>query len=414
MGSSFSGQLNHSKVESEPIRLIDFEDFKALGEYPRFPEKDKIAYDVTTLDLSDAFVIFISHVWLRSRPSLEGFKDFPRPDTVDNMQYKLCVAGVENLLLSNEISLKRCYLWIDYGCLNQGETDLLVEYMNKGKSRPMGVIDQRMGQIMHYCDCVLTPDNDLAEIVATNSFNDMERIANMGHSGYLNRGWCRLEMFHATFIPLSIISQRKRKFFSRAVGHAFDISRRPHFVIGATEIESNKAPLIVPAMKHASLSDYDPTKGYFTFNSDRKVVRTLLNQLIYHYVKPLKLGYFGSTDENGLRHGHGRYVFSSGAEYEGGYLNGQKNGYGRFVMASGDVVSVCLPSHINCCLTHYTVRFWESMKVDIRMTVVKVMGCSNSQMGIVMKVHGMMVSQMDKVEWSMHQEIRMRVTSRIT
>jgi hypothetical protein len=348
MGSGSSNPFIKEPEEVQPIRLIDFDDFKLMGQYPRFPEDKKYVQDVSTLDLSDAFVIFVSHLWLRSRPSMENYKQYPRPDTEDNKQYKLCVAGVENLLVSNKIALKKCFLWIDYGCVDQGDLEVLAEKDHTNKVDHIKAVDPRMGQIMHHCDCMLTPDTDLAELVRTNSLWDREKVAHAGHGGYLNRGWCILEMFYATFIPLSRASQAKQKHVSRAVEHAFDLKKRPHFVFGEKEMVHDKAPLIVPVMRRSAMQTRDPVKGYFTHEEDVKVVKILMKELAYHYMKPVKLGYQGNTDAEGLRHGHGRYEFPSGAVYEGGYQHGLKHGFGRFEMASGDVVSGVLCAV--CCL----------------------------------------------------------------
>lgn len=320
----------------EPIYFIDFEDFKEKGAYPKLPSDKNLARDVSTLDLTDAFVIFVSHLWLCSRPSMDGYKDYPRPDTKDNEQYQLCVTGIERLLLSNKIALKKCYLWIDYGCVEQRDTEMTTD--NTQKVDRLKEIDRRLGQIMHYCDCMFTPDTGLAVLTRTNCLNNRKQVENAGHSGYLNRGWCRLEMLYNSFIPLSKVSQLKQKYVKRAVDHAFDIKRRPHFVFGANELAEGKSPLIVPAQQRSSLTTQNPAQGYFTHDEDIKVVKVLVHELAYHYMKPVKLGYQGSTDDKGLRHGHGRYVFRSGGVYEGGYQNGLKHGFGRFEMASGDVV----------------------------------------------------------------------------
>ena len=347
MGSGSSNPFNKEPVEVDPIRVIDFEDFKEMGSYPRLPDNKKFAHDVSTLDLSDAFVIFVSHVWLRSRPSMDGYKEYPRPDTDDDEQYKLCVAGVESLLLSNKISLKKCYLWIDYSCLDQRDT------APKGIEETKKIyrckeLDRRVGQIMHYCDCMFTPDTSLAELTRTNSLNNRKKIESLGHSGYLNRGWCRLEMFYASFIPLSKVTQRKQNFVSRAVEHAFDLKRRPHFVFGAEEMTQGKAPVLVPARQRVSIRTQDPVKGYFTHEEDLQMVKMLMNELAYHHMKPVKLGYQGGRDAEGLRHGQGKYVFPSGGVYEGGYQNGLKHGFGRFEMACGDVVSGGLTLLCSC------------------------------------------------------------------
>jgi hypothetical protein len=46
------------------------------------------------------------------RLSVFGYKESPRPNTVNNEQYQLCVAGDKSLLLFNKVALKVCYMWI--------------------------------------------------------------------------------------------------------------------------------------------------------------------------------------------------------------------------------------------------------------------------------------------------------------
>lgn len=341
MGSGSSSPFNKSHAEIQPIRFIDFDDFKLVGEYPKLPECKDIARDVSTLDLSNSFVIYVSHAWLRSRPDLENYKDSPLPDTQDNEQYKICVAGVERLLLSNKVTLKKCYLWLDYSCLDQrGPKVMSNRAEGVYKVDPLFEMDGHMGQLMHYCDCMFTPDSGLAEVVRTSSLHVPQRVELTGNGGYLNRGWCRLEMFFSSFISLSEVSLQKKDSVSRALAHAFDLKRRPHFVFGAHEMAHEKAPLVVPAMRisMAKTQILDPRRGSYTRPGDINVVKRLMRDLANHHMKPVKFGYHGNTDPKGLRHGHGRYVFPSGGVYEGGYLHGLKHGFGRFEMASGDVV----------------------------------------------------------------------------
>lgn len=324
MGTAISIPLVARAPELQPIRFIDFQDFCQLGRFPRFPEDERVAQEASSLELSDAFVIYISHMWLRSRPTMKGYKKHPRPDTEENDQYNLCVAGIKSLLLSNKIKLANCYLWIDFGCLDQGEPEFMPD------------TDSQLGHIMYLCDCMFTPDSELPEIAKLNCLDDMEKVKSMGHAAYLNRGWCRLEMFYSSFIPLSKTSLKKKSQVSRAVEHALDACRRPHFAYGAIEMTKKAAPVVVPFMRYSYLSVLDPVKGFFTNEEDLSVVKTLVKQLAYHFMKPLKLGYEGSTNNKGARDGHGRFVFSSGAVYEGGYLNGVKHGFGRFDLANGD------------------------------------------------------------------------------
>lgn len=54
------------------IRLINFEDFKALSSFPRFPEQEALCVSLDAIDRDNSYIIFISHCWLRGWPGAEG------------------------------------------------------------------------------------------------------------------------------------------------------------------------------------------------------------------------------------------------------------------------------------------------------------------------------------------------------
>ena len=55
-----------------PIRLIDFNDFKGLGEFPRFPDNRNVCVNKDSIDRETSLVVFISHCWLRGWSGAEG------------------------------------------------------------------------------------------------------------------------------------------------------------------------------------------------------------------------------------------------------------------------------------------------------------------------------------------------------
>lgn len=350
MGVGSSVFLNRPPAETQPICFIDFNDFKEVGQYPRYRDH-KIAKEVSTLDLTDAFVVYVSHMWMRSGPKMQNFKEYPRPDTEDNEQYKLCVAGIDSLIQSNQARLKKCFVWIDTGCLQHRDPALVNDLKASKKINRLDEIDRQVGQIMSLCDCMLTPDTGLADFISENDGTSPSARAPPSREGYLSRGWCIAEMQFAADIPLTRASHNKAPHMSRVIQFAYERKRRPHFVFGARERAHDKPPLIAPP----SLIRQDLSKGVFTHKTDARVVFSLVEELCYHYKKKPQLGYHGNYDDNGLRQGHGRYVFPSGGVYEGGYLNDLKHGFGRFDLASGDVVS-CM--HTYCTFVAYFIPFY--------------------------------------------------------
>ena len=78
------------------IRVIDFEDFKRVGEIPRFSHNQNpqdtclppIVQDFSTIDFTDCLNIFVSHCWLRGHDQAPGWSGRSHPDDVGNSKYK--------------------------------------------------------------------------------------------------------------------------------------------------------------------------------------------------------------------------------------------------------------------------------------------------------------------------------------
>ena len=84
-----------SKELLPPIRLIAFQLFKEIGDFPRYPENKNIYEGLNTIDRSINLIVFISHCWLRGWSGAEGWDGKPHPDNANGDKYRLCVEGIE-------------------------------------------------------------------------------------------------------------------------------------------------------------------------------------------------------------------------------------------------------------------------------------------------------------------------------
>ena len=60
---------------------------------------------------------------------------------------------------------------------------------------------------------------------------------NVGDSAYVNRSWCRMEMFYAANIPIQTekaFEERLEK-FDAGLKYALQVGRRPHLLYGTRE-----------------------------------------------------------------------------------------------------------------------------------------------------------------------------------
>lgn len=217
------------------VHFIDYEVFKSHGSYPCFTEpvtasthhEDKLRFRFTTpadeINFENAYVIFISHTWFKRNekgetdplhsgshsnssglnihiPLREEPKDVhvnTHPDTLHHEQYKLCVSGLHKLVASQLSNFDKIYLWMDYCCL-----DLRPAHIETTLSK------LSLSTILSCCDCVFTPllDDNLdweypAEVAHFyEDYNPAPWCS--GPAAYLNRAWCRMELFYANNVPL--------------------------------------------------------------------------------------------------------------------------------------------------------------------------------------------------------------------
>jgi len=337
--------FDHAALSS--IRLIDFEKFKALGTFPRYPDNKDIAVPLTEFVASnlyeDSLIVFVSHCWLRGWSGAEGWNGRAHPDDAKGSKFELCVKGIESTKHSLAAGMKYCYLWLDYGCIDQD-------------GNPAGEL-KMLDKIMQICDLMFTPIHDPHPESLTipdkikNHFEDYSMTGWIGtdHS-YLNRGWCRIEMFYAANIPLllssrtpssaisesvSINSSRVNKF---AAGLAFHNKegRRPHVFYTSYHLEKRMTPEILPPLQNSWFEDYHPEKGNVSVESDREIVHRLVEEL-KPFMKTVREGYEGEYNAEGGKHGKGKYVYADGDIYVGEWKDNLMNGYGKYIYANGDI-----------------------------------------------------------------------------
>ena len=136
--------LPQEVVEVSPLRFISFEYFKRLKNgLPRYPENRKICTTLDKIHKKDSFIVYISHAWLRRDASCEDYDLLPHPDTKKAIKYRLCCEGISRLWKKLAPGMKYCYIWIDFGCLNQN-LDPVKEL-------------ERLERVMEYADCMFTP-----------------------------------------------------------------------------------------------------------------------------------------------------------------------------------------------------------------------------------------------------------------
>lgn len=299
------GEWSHDEVTT--LRLINFKLFKASGEFPRYPVDAHMTFDMPREDALNSFIIFISHSWLRGHPGTEGYVDPPHPDDVHHEKYRLCVEGIEKLHKSEAVTFKDIWIWLDYGCLNQ----------NRNPTESFSLLPD----IMFLSDCLFTPivDNDGEWSYESTSYGpivDYKASAfQTGTVGYLNRAWCRVEMFLASSLPLKNSSQRDYVFGRMKIA-TLD-GRRPHFIYGSKESVEYAEPLELQPLDSLHFNKYNPLRGNLTRPEDEPVIQALTQ----HYIIPLmnrpKPGYVGSRNMLMQKHGVGKCTDRNGEVYEG-------------------------------------------------------------------------------------------------
>ena len=210
-------------------------------------------------------------------PTVWG-KDKFYPDNEENSNYKLCVKGIEKAWTYFAPGMGACYVWIDYTCLDQDTG------ANPAKEL------KHLSKIMEISDCLFTPlcDKSLLanseDLPATKDYlDDFPSTAWKGvdPSAYLNRAWCRLEMFYNSYIPTldycnsekreeQVISDRYTKFKGRVSFQLFN-GRRPHLLYTSYEEILDLPPILVPPITSVYEHKFNPCDGHYSCVEDKEV-----------------------------------------------------------------------------------------------------------------------------------------------
>ena len=246
-----------------PIRVMLFEEFQYYGQFPRFSSKN---YDhieqLVTIDESkltniedtnpnESFYILISHNWLagceyfgskdKLNPEYRGIK---HPDNKNNDKFKLCIQAIQLIKNFQAPKMTNCYIWLDYCCINQD-------------GNPADVILNQLDQIVQTIDCILTPVHDedyekwelvnhnkglikQYKAISWNGGSDKTKTWDEIKYAYVNRAWCRMEMFYAANVPLRNHDSNRIDKFALGLKISLEQNRRPHFLFGTRELAGRK------------------------------------------------------------------------------------------------------------------------------------------------------------------------------
>ena len=315
-----------------PIRLVSLSSLKAQppsAGFPRCPDDMALCVTLDSIDRSSAFVVFVSHCWMRGYNGAEGWDGRPHPDNGGHEKCKLTVEGVEKAWQRLAPGMTECYLWIDFSCMNQD-------------ADPCGELKQ-LDKIVQACDCIFTPivDRDWRQWNAA-----VETIKNWledyraplwcdGQYAYVNRAWCRMEMLYAANLDLHADVEQRRSKFAAGLRIAAERNFRPHLLYGHRESQTVRVlPLQLPPLQNSFASTHSPSTGSITKETDRPKIEELMAALT---IRCAVEGYKGESNAMGHRHGQGTFRFANGNVYEGQYENDDMHGQGTLRYSDGDV-----------------------------------------------------------------------------
>ncbi len=116
----------------------------------------------------------------RGYPGAEGYENRPHPDNKNGDKFELCVKGIQKLKDILATKMNKCYLWLDFCCIDQ-ESSACAEL-------------KMLKEIVECCDCLFTPIYDPSPDWELNMtfggyYTDYKaKLWNEGDHAYLNRG----------------------------------------------------------------------------------------------------------------------------------------------------------------------------------------------------------------------------------
>jgi len=314
-----------------PIVFYDLKALNALGRTPRSPDDNGIQVRYDQLDRDNCVFVFVSHCWLRGWPGAKGWRGRPHPDTPKHDKFRLLLNALKKAMTTLAPGMDDCFVWIDYGCINQDASACLELKM--------------LDKIIGVCDLIITPIYDSSgkfkwydQISTVSNWYDQYGSPswNQGRHSYLARGWCRLEMFYAANIPLEHNSHERIAKLNAGLLSSAKAGRRPHLLYGSCEEKLNAPILILPPLQNSWFDRYNPMEGSLTKEEDRASIKFLVENLLI-YMPRATDGYEGEK-KGGKAHGVGIYSFDDGDVYTGRWKDGKMFGQGTYTSDDGTIL----------------------------------------------------------------------------
>ena len=310
-----------------PIYFIPYHKFRNLQEFPRYPDNKNLCVDLKDVDFAESFVVFVSHCWLRGQPTNEGYYKRPHPDNASHEKFHLVKEAIPKIWGSYAPKMKSCYIWLDYGCINQD-------------ANPCAELKQ-LDIIIHHSDIILTPVSDKAfnewnlDTTVDGAFLDYKA---QSWQHYLTRAWCRIEMFYSAYVPPKTKEYAGRlERFSQSLQNAMKLGHRLHVIYGTKESRSNYWPEVLPPLTHSYLDTINPAEGSLSQESDKfKIVELMAELKPYIQEWAPQYGYRGGLNELNQRHGVGILRLYNGLCYEGDWKEDRCEGQCKIRWPNGN------------------------------------------------------------------------------
>ncbi len=297
-----------------PTRLMDFEIFRTCDGIPKYSDVKHLISHLVDIDRDNSLIVYISHSWLRRNNESFQWDGAPHPDNAQRDKFSHCVKGIQNIIDTMAVDMKKCYVWIDY---------MSTDYTNDLIS------SETLKQNIACADVIFTPVRHPATLphpglsdddCVTSYVRFKERLDRDGRRAYLNRSWCRVEMLYAANIPVvpnTCLCVQRYSRFRGILRHCCKQKRRAHLYCGFDQFDADIQPYyMAPILPNKFEGKYNPLTGHLTNRADLETIRVLIEEL-KPLIRPSAAGYVGDRNEAGKKHGKGVQTFESFSEYEG-------------------------------------------------------------------------------------------------
>lgn len=145
-------------------------------------------------------------------------------------------------------------------------------------------------------------------------------------------------MFYACNIPILENENpeiKRHSLFDAGLQVLTKKGHRPHMLYGTKEHEQGRQPWTMPPLQNSYLSALNPMNGTLSKPEDVVHIIRLMEEL-KSYLTFVTEGYVGEKDEQGRKHGKGKFTWASGMTYEGDWVRDRYHGKGVLSYATGD------------------------------------------------------------------------------